>query len=99
VNNQKKPLTLLIESMISAALNNPHRPVKRSLKSGLYMTMTASSLGIDLFLHREGTFPSDTEIKTILKYWPYFTGDVPVTKIHLGEKPGLRLSIKTPTQT
>lgn len=94
--NAKPKLTEILESMLSQAMQSAHVPVKRNLKSGLRMTLTADAFGVTLILQRDDTLPSDTEIKTILKYWPYFPGEVAVTELRYDSKPALKLQIKAP---
>lgn len=96
--NDKPVLTRILEEIITKAIHNPHVPVKKNLKNGLRMTLTADTLGITLYLQGDDVLPSDNEIKTILKYFPYYTGEVPVTELHYDGKPSLRLEIKTPQE-
>lgn len=97
MNVIKSKLTELLESMIYNATQQAHVEIKRNLKSGLQLTMTADAMGITLIMQRENTLPSDTEIKTILKYWPYYTGEVPVTKTIYNGRDALKASIKRRT--
>lgn len=96
--NDKPKLTQVLESILTQAMHTTHTPVKRHLKSGLQLTLTADAFSVTLILQRNNSLPSDTEIKTILKYWPYFTGEVAVTELHYNGKPALRLEIKAPQE-
>lgn len=94
----KSKLTELLESMLERAMQTTHIPIKRNLKSGLKLTLTADAHGVTLIMQRDSTLPSDTEIKTVLKYWPYYTGEVSVSEIHYDGRPALKLEIKAPQE-
>lgn len=96
--NEKSKLTSLLESMLNQSMQRQGAPIIRTLNNGLHLTMRASISGVTLIMQRADTMPSDVEIKTILKYFPYFTGEVPVTEFHYDGKPALRLDIKDPRE-
>jgi len=96
--NEKPRLTQILEDMLSQSMQRQGTPYKRNLKSGLALTVRASISGVTLIMQRADSLPTNTEIRTILKYFPYRTGEVPVTEFHYDGKLALRLDIKAPQE-
>ena len=66
----------LLERMYQDALARGQVPQKRKLKNNLHLTMTCHSQGVTFEIARDGQFPSMSEWKTCLKYFPYYVGEI-----------------------
>lgn len=64
-------------------------PVKRALQSGLHIEITATAKGYVLIITRDEPGPGENEMHTILKHWPYFTGQVEYRKSIHDRRPAL----------
>jgi len=65
-------LQRMLHTMIDEA-ERVARPVERTLKNGLHVSIEAKIDNFILEISRDTTYPSGKEWKTIIKHWPYYT--------------------------
>ena len=98
MDKKTSPLTYLIQKLLEQAAQQKHIPVKRTLKSGLEIVLSMDASDVNLIIYRNDTAPSDNELRTLLKYWPYYTGEVRVRNIVYNGRPALFAVIEPNSQ-
>jgi len=66
----------MLEKMYQDAFMRDQVPQKRKLKNNLHLTITCHGEGVTFEIARDGGYPSMSEWKTCLKYFPYYVGEV-----------------------
>lgn len=69
-------LEQILQQMYEEALQKDQIPQKRKLKNNLHLSLTSHSQGMTFELSRDSTYPSVSEWKTCMKYFPYHVGSV-----------------------
>jgi hypothetical protein len=75
-SKEKPMLKELLDKMYQDAFLRTQVPQKRKLKNNLHLTLTCHMQGVTFEIARDGTFPSESEWKTCLKYFPYYVGEI-----------------------
>jgi hypothetical protein len=70
----------MIEQMYQDAFMRDKVPQTRKLKGNLHLTITCHSAGVTFEIARDGKYPSVSEWKTCLKYFPYYVGEIEPTQ-------------------
>lgn len=71
----KSRLEYILADMISAANNRQHFPIKHMLRNGLYIEIISDPSSLSLYIYRHDGPPSDLEMRTVLKHFPYKIGE------------------------
>lgn len=71
----------LLTQMYNAAYQRSAVAQKRKLKHGLHISLTCFPQEVILTISRDAMSPSIREWKTVLKNFPYFTGEIYPTQI------------------
>jgi hypothetical protein len=66
----------LLEKMYQDAFMRDKVPQKRKLKDNLHLTLTCHNQSVTFEIARDGAYPSISEWKTCLKYFPYYVGNI-----------------------
>lgn len=66
----------MLNQMYQDAFMRDKVPQTRKLKNNLHLTITCHSQGVTFEISRDKVYPSISEWKTCLKYFPYFVGEI-----------------------
>lgn len=83
----------LLEKMYQDAFMRDKIPQKRKVKGNLHLTLTCHSQGVTFEIARDGTYPSISEWKTCLKYFPYYVGNPEPQQAQTGDRFALRAEL------
>lgn len=69
-------LRVMCQSLYNQASMKPGTMFKYELARGLSLHVAVEDHMVKLLLSRAAVYPSDAELKTVLKYWPWPVKDV-----------------------
>jgi len=90
-------LKQMLSQMYQDAFMRDKVPQKRKLKNNLHLTITSHSEGVTFEISRDNVYPSISEWKTCLNYFPYFVGDIAPTQC-TGSDGRMALRAELPTR-
>ena len=70
-------LRFILSDLVQQAEHRPEQTITKTLPHGLAVSVTVANGKYYLSLSRPDTHPSDSEFKTVLKYWPRQVTETP----------------------
>lgn len=70
-------LTDILDDLIARVDKDPEYPARAVLQRGLWVVVASEKSAYQLVLSRKGEGPSEQEMQTVLKFWPYTLPEKP----------------------